>query len=100
MARSSTGRRGSVGYSLVADGCDELEHAMASRPPWVERWRRMLRRHPTAAYLGSIAVVSGAALAALGNALADGLSAATIALIALVAVPSILTVAVTLVNAL
>jgi cyclic beta-1,2-glucan synthetase len=100
MARSSSGRREHVGYFLLAGGRDELEHAIASRPPWAERWRRLLRRRPTAAYLGSIAVLSGAALAALGSALAGGLSAATTALIAVLAIPSILTVAVTLVNAL
>jgi cyclic beta-1,2-glucan synthetase len=38
-----------VGFFLVDDGVDELEHALQARPSFADRLRRAVRRHPTLA---------------------------------------------------
>ena len=38
-----------VGWFLVDEGLDELEHLLQARPPLAERFRRAVRRHPSLA---------------------------------------------------
>ena len=93
------GRREHVGYHLIDAGIDALGRAVGYRPGWPTRWRRRALRHPTATYLGAIAVVAGLHLAALTAALVAGDAAAAIVVggVAL-AVVAAATVAVSLVD--
>ena len=98
---SGGGRAAHVGYHLVDAGLEVLARTLVACPPWRTRWRAFLRRHPTSAYLGPIAVLTvlheGALFAAL-RALGTGVAlAATAMLLALVPAA---TIAVTLVNTL
>jgi cyclic beta-1,2-glucan synthetase len=58
-------RQRHVGYWLIDEGLPELEAAVGYLPPWHERIRRVVARHPNAAYFPALIVVTVAALAAL-----------------------------------
>ena len=47
-----------VGYYLIDDGLPQLERLLAFHPSIGEQIVRLIRRHPTLTYLGTIAVVS------------------------------------------
>src|SRR6185503_11630705 len=47
-----------VGYYLIDDGLPQLERLLAFHPRIGEQVVRLIRRHPTITYLGTIAVVS------------------------------------------
>lgn len=47
-----------VGYYLVDEGLPQLEALFHYRPRPIERFRRFLLRHPTGAYLGTIAALT------------------------------------------
>ncbi len=47
-----------VGHYLIGAGRSLLEHRLAYRPPWKIRLRRLLTGHPTAAYVGSILLLT------------------------------------------
>jgi cyclic beta-1,2-glucan synthetase len=51
-------RAAHVGYFLMAEGRSELEARLGYRPGWIERMRRVARRHPTSIYLGGIALLT------------------------------------------
>jgi cyclic beta-1,2-glucan synthetase len=57
-------RAAHVGFHLVGPGRHDLERDVAYRPPAVLRLRRFVLSHPTLVYLGSIALVTAAALIA------------------------------------
>ena len=67
-------RAAHVGYHLIGEGRRDLESDLAYHPRFGRRVRRMVFAHATAAYLGSIAVVT-ALLAGLGVAYAHGMGA-------------------------
>ena len=95
------GRAAHVGYHLVDAGVADFARALGARPPWQARARLLLRRHPTAAYLGAIAVITvlhESALCAGLRAVGAGIALSTLAAV-LALVPSA-TIAVTLVNTL
>ena len=52
-----------VGYHLVGGGRRELETDVASHPPFAQRVKRMLFAHATLFYLGSVAALTGLAVA-------------------------------------
>jgi cyclic beta-1,2-glucan glucanotransferase len=93
------GRREHVGYHLVDAGFDALGRAVGYRPGWSTRWRRLVLRHPTPAYLGAIAVVAVLHLAALAVALvAMGAAPAVVVAGVALALAAAATVAVSLVD--
>lgn len=47
-----------VGYFLIDDGLPQLERALGFRPSLREQTVRLLRRHPTVSYLGTITVAT------------------------------------------
>jgi cyclic beta-1,2-glucan synthetase len=47
-----------VGFYLVDDGLPELEKSFSYRPTFGERFRRFICRHATAAYLGTLVVLT------------------------------------------
>jgi cyclic beta-1,2-glucan synthetase len=57
-AGSMGARAAHVGYHLVGEGRTELEADVGYRPRPLRRFRRLLRRFPTAWYLGSIALLT------------------------------------------
>lgn len=64
-ASGSTGDRAAhVGYHLIGRGRSDLEADVAYRPRWGHRVRRLVLRHPTLFYLGSISLITVAALVA------------------------------------
>jgi len=73
-AGSGTDRAAHVGYHLIGKGRRDLEADVAYRPPLRQRVRRFAFAHATAAYLGSIAVVT-ALLVAIGLAYARSVEA-------------------------
>jgi cyclic beta-1,2-glucan synthetase len=98
---SREGRAAHVGHHLVDAGVETLARTLGARPAWQTRWRRLLRRRPTSAYLGAIAILTvlhESALVITLDALGSGVAlAATAALLALVPAA---TIAVTIVNTL
>ncbi|MBW2243563.1 MAG: cellobiose phosphorylase, partial [Deltaproteobacteria bacterium] len=58
LALSRRGRDGSrsshVGFWLIAEGRERLEHSLRYKAGWRERGRRGVRRHATAVYLGAL----------------------------------------------
>ena len=98
---SREGRAAHVGYHLVDAGVETLARALGARPPWPTRWQGFLRRHPTSAYLGSIALLTVLHESALFAALrALGTGAALAATAMLLALVPAATIAVTVVNTL
>ena len=57
-------RAAHVGYHLIGRGRRDLEADVAYRPPLLKRVRRLVFAHTTAAYLGSIGLVTALLLAA------------------------------------
>jgi cyclic beta-1,2-glucan synthetase len=51
-------REAHVGFYLVDDGLKQLEKNFSYRPKPIERFRRFVLQHATAAYLGSVALVT------------------------------------------
>jgi len=47
-----------VAYYLLDEGLPELEKRLRRRIPWRERWLRLVHRHPTSLYLGSLAALT------------------------------------------
>jgi cyclic beta-1,2-glucan glucanotransferase len=95
------GRATHVGYHLVDAGVTNLARALGAHPPWRTRSRRFLRRHPTGAYLGAIAVLTvlhESALCAALRTFDTGVALAAVA--ALLAIVPAATIAVTVVNTL
>ncbi len=58
-------REGHVGYYLVDEGLVQLEATFAYRPRLIESFRRWCLRHPTLAYLGSLAWLTTLIIAVL-----------------------------------
>jgi cyclic beta-1,2-glucan synthetase len=58
-------REGSVAFYLIDEGLPLLEKRIKRRLPWRERRLRLLYRHPTLIYLGSIAALTTVIVAAL-----------------------------------
>jgi cyclic beta-1,2-glucan synthetase len=61
---ASDARRTHVGYYLVGAGAWVFERSLDFKPPFAERCRRVVYRRPTAAYLGSVVVITLGFLAA------------------------------------
>jgi cyclic beta-1,2-glucan synthetase len=57
-AKEDSGPEKHVGYYLIDSGLTLLEKNFAYQPPPVERLRRLLLRHPTATYLGTLAILT------------------------------------------
>jgi cyclic beta-1,2-glucan synthetase len=57
---SPGGRDQCVAYYLRDDGLPELERRIGRRIPWRERWLRLVRKHATLLYLGSLGVATAA----------------------------------------
>ncbi|MGE0361658.1 MAG: glucoamylase family protein [Vicinamibacterales bacterium] len=55
-ARGATDRAAHVGYHLTGAGRADLEADLAYRPSLTQRLRRGVMRHPSAVYLGAIAI--------------------------------------------
>ena len=55
--------RAHVGYYLIDEGLARLESDYAYHPPLIERLRRVAQRHPTAFYLGTLALLTTLILA-------------------------------------
>ena len=71
----SGSREHCVAYYLLDEGLPELEKRLRRSVPWRERWLRILRRHPTAVYLGSLAaLIAGISGAFLWEARAAGVT--------------------------
>ncbi|NTU80148.1 MAG: cellobiose phosphorylase, partial [Chloroflexales bacterium] len=88
-----------VGYFLLDVGREQLEAVVGYQPPWPERLRRRVFRHASFAYLSSIAVLSGALVAALlGLAAATGGAAPQLVTVGLLALVPAITAVTTLVN--
>ena len=51
-----------IGYYLIDEGLTELEKTLGYQPGIGERARRLLLKHPTITYLGSLGVLTGAVL--------------------------------------
>ncbi|HEX7477198.1 MAG TPA: glucoamylase family protein [Polyangiales bacterium] len=68
-ANASDERRGHVGHYLIGDGRRDFERQLGYRPTGLDRVRRALTSHPTAAYLLPLAVLTCAPLAFGGYAL-------------------------------
>jgi cyclic beta-1,2-glucan synthetase len=58
-------RRAHVGYYLIDEGLAELERATGYRPKVREAVHRWVRRHPNSVFVGSVATLTAAAIAAL-----------------------------------
>lgn len=62
LARTRRARPGSraaqVGYWLIAEGRRPLERSLHYRARWTELFRRILRNHPTALYLGFLLLLT------------------------------------------
>jgi cyclic beta-1,2-glucan synthetase len=92
-------RRGHVGWYLVDEGRAELEAHLGARPALATAARRWLLRHAAGHYLGGIALVSFAVLAALLFWIAaHGAGAGQAGLLVLLAAVPAATIAVALVN--
>jgi cyclic beta-1,2-glucan synthetase len=63
-AGTTADREAHVGYHLIDRGRSDLEADLAYRPGWTLWARRTLLRHGAGLYLGAIAVLTGAAVAA------------------------------------
>ena len=87
LATSTTDRRAHVGYHLIGRGRPDLEADVAYRPGGRRRIRRVLQAHPTALYLGALAIAT-TLLVAVPVAYARS-AGASIALLALVAVAAL-----------
>jgi len=71
----SGSREHCVAYYLLDEGLPELEKRLRRSVPWRERCLRILRRHPTAVYLGSLAaLIAGISGAFLWEARAAGVT--------------------------
>ncbi|HEU0252125.1 MAG TPA: hypothetical protein VFR12_03770, partial [Pyrinomonadaceae bacterium] len=77
-----------VGYYLIDDGLPQLERLLAFHPRPREQVVRLIRRHPTLTYLGTIAVVSLLIVALLAVYVAA--AGATVLMIAVVAFLSVI----------
>ncbi|MGE3509468.1 MAG: glucoamylase family protein [Vicinamibacterales bacterium] len=96
--RDTGDRAAHIGYHLVGNGRPDLEADLAYRPRLASRVRRVLQRHATAAYLGSIAAgtlcLVALAVAAAARAGAEPLVQALTALAVLPAMSDLVVVAV------
>jgi cyclic beta-1,2-glucan synthetase len=98
--RDGTGTpEGHVGFYLIDRGLEQLRRSIGYKGTFAERIRRWILEHPTLFYLGSIGTVSLAQLLLLSwYALAADAGAIPLALILLLAIVPLTTVAVSLVN--
>ena len=83
-------RKSHVGYYLIGDGVGVLEAEFRYRARFKERLDRLVRAFPTPFYLGSLFILTAAALSALGGLIAEaGVSVPwTIAFVALALFPA------------